>query len=153
MQTYLSFEPHYHELTCHKGQPVWMPMYNPMRECVSQERLQLQAAGCEVETRLRRLPKALCQAAARTQRKHRYAKWAPVLEPVLTSVMTLVTLFIFVLLGYLIGASLATAYDPIWFKNLPQLRASAISVVIGLPVVGSLAGGLTWSWWCCASAH
>lgn len=37
MQTFLSFEPRYHELTCREGQPVWVPMYNPIRDCVQAE--------------------------------------------------------------------------------------------------------------------
>jgi hypothetical protein len=38
MQTFLSFEPRYHELTCRDAQPVWVPIYNPVRECVERER-------------------------------------------------------------------------------------------------------------------
>jgi hypothetical protein len=37
MQTFLSFEPRYHELTCRDGQPMWVPMYNPIREVVQVE--------------------------------------------------------------------------------------------------------------------
>jgi len=37
MQTFLSFKPRYHELTCRDGKPVWVPMYNPIRECVQTE--------------------------------------------------------------------------------------------------------------------
>jgi hypothetical protein len=41
MQTYLSFTPRYHELTERDGKPVWVPMYNPVRQCV-------QAEGCRI---------------------------------------------------------------------------------------------------------
>lgn len=34
MQTFLSFEPRYHKRTPRDGKPVWVPMYNPIREYV-----------------------------------------------------------------------------------------------------------------------
>jgi hypothetical protein len=153
MQTYLSFEPRYHELTCREGQPVWVPMYNPMRECVSQECLQLQAAGCEVETRLGRLPKTLRRAVARTKRRQQYAKWSPILEPVLTGVLTLSAIALFVQSSCLVGAALAIAFDPVGFEKLSLLKALVLSAAVGLPIVGGLFGVLHRSWRSCVISH
>lgn len=153
MQTSLSFEPRYHELTCRDGRPVWVPMYNPLRECVSQESLQLRAAGCQVEGRLAMLPKLVRQAAVRTKRRERYARWAPVLEPVLSVGMALGVFSMLAHMTCLIGASLATAHDPVWFSGLSQLNAIAVSAAVGLPVIGALIGVMVLSWRACASSH
>jgi len=153
METLLSFEPKYHELTCRDGQPVWVPMYNPMRTCVSQEKLQLVAAGCQVEERLARLPKAVRRAAARTKRRERYSRWAPVLDPVLAVGMAIGAFAMFAQMSCLVGASLVNAYDPVWFKGLTQVETLAISAAAGLPIVGVIVGVLSRSWWRCANAH
>lgn len=153
MQTCLSFEPRYHELSFRNGQPVWVPMYNPMRECVSAECSQILAAGGLVETRIGNLPEVVRRAIATTKSRQRRARWAPVLEPLLEVGFVLGTVSMLAHIGWLVGATLLTAYDSVWFNGLNQFEAVGVSTAVGLPAIGAIVGALGRSWWCCATAH
>jgi hypothetical protein len=153
MESYLSFEPRYHELTSRDGQPVWVPMYNPMRECVSAECSQILAAGGLVETRIEKLPEVVRRAIANTKRRQQRARWAPVLEPLLAVGFVLGTVSMLAHIGWLVGAALLMAYDSVWFNGLDQLEAVAVSTAVGLPTIGVIVGALGRSWWRCATAH
>lgn len=50
MQTYLSFQPRYHELTCRDSRSVWVPMYNPIREVVQAERQRIEGEFGNVDS-------------------------------------------------------------------------------------------------------
>lgn len=153
MPVLLSFEPRYHELTCRDGQPVWVPVYNPMRECVGQECLRIRATGGEVETRVSHLPTPLRRAVSRTKNAQRYAKVAPVLEPMYALLMVLCFCALVLLACCLLGISLAMALDQAWFATLSRLQAFAVSLGAGLAVMCPVMGFLTRSWWRCATAH
>jgi hypothetical protein len=149
MQTNLSFEPRYHELTCRDGRPVWVPMYNPIRECVDEERQRIQAAGGDVQTRVLMLPAHLRRAVFRTARRQWCVRFAPMLEPILA------LLTVALLVGYsaLVGAVFVTAYDPVWFKSLNPFEEFAVFTLVGVPVVALVFSFTAWSWWDCVTSH
>lgn len=153
MSTSLSFAPRYHELTSVGASSIWMPMYNPLRTCVTNERLQILAAGGLVEVRIDKLPVVVRRAVAKTKSRQRHARLAPVFEPVLEVGFVLGTVSMLAHIGYLVGASLLMAYDLVWFNGLNQLEAVAVSAAVGLPALGIIVGVLSRSWWCCATAH
>lgn len=55
-QKALSFQPTYHELTQGPAGSVWVPVYNPCRECVNQERNRIEAEGARVDSNAWQMP-------------------------------------------------------------------------------------------------
>jgi hypothetical protein len=136
MSTSLSFAPRYHELISVGAGAIWMPMYNPDRECVAEERQRIEAEGFQVETRAEKLEHLFTAARNSAGEKRKRARAELVHEVKLAAVTVLVVLGVFFFLSYVFGTLAARWFYPAWFATLSWLPATAM--VYG---VGALAAG------------
>jgi hypothetical protein len=136
MSTSLSFAPRYHELTQPEAFAIWVPMYNPKRECVAQERQRIEAEGFQVETRAEKLEHLLAPARNSAGETLRRARAELVHEVKLAAVTVLVVLGVFFFLSYVFGTLAVRWFYPTWFATLSWLPATAMVYGVGALVAG-----------------
>ena len=113
----LSFEPTYHELVQALEGPSWRPLFNPVRECVQQERAKIEAEGGRVLNRL--------WTPVKTERKRKGVLSTGILA-----------LFCFNFLGL----TLLTAFCPEWLHT--QSLWVTVPAVFAAGALAALAGFL-----------
>lgn len=136
MSSSLSFAPRYHELTQPDAGAIWMPMYNPNRECVVQERQRIEAEGFQVETRAEKLEHLLTPARATAEEQLKRARTQSAHELKLAAVALVAALGTVLFLSYVFGTLAARWLYPTWFATLSWLPATA--VVYGVGALGAV---------------
>lgn len=114
----LSFEPRYHEAGPGTGNATWVPMYNPVRECVQAERRQIEAEGGLVNSRAWKMPRSV-----------RLQAWNG-------NLVAIEGVLIWLLIALYIGEGLSRfVFHWTWAMELSTTLRAAVFIGMGLAVI------------------